>query len=127
MLSAYFNSLETLLTNFDFSSSTIEKEIIDSEKGIFEAKLIFEDGFLDFLEVIQIENNNVFAKIKYRYNFMDKDKNLIFRYDNAAHHKNIKTFPHHKHTPNGVYESEEPNLLLVLREISEHLLKNENS
>ncbi len=37
---------------------------------------------------------------------MDKNKKLIFRYDNVAHHRKISTFPHHKHIKNGVIASE---------------------
>ena len=48
---------------------------------------------------------------------MDKDKNLIFRYDNAGHHPEIATFPHHKHTPNGIEESNEPNMEDIMKEV----------
>ena len=48
---------------------------------------------------------------------MDKEKVLIFRYDNATHHKNIKTYPHHKHLTDSVTESYEVKLFDVLLEI----------
>jgi len=54
---------------------------------------------------------------------MDKDKNLIFRYDDAEHHREIATFPHHKHTPNGVEESNEPNIETIMKEI-ENIIKS---
>ena len=35
---------------------------------------------------------------EYNYSFQwQKDGNLITRWDNAPHHKDIETFPHHKH------------------------------
>lgn len=46
-------------------------------------------------------------------------RELIFRYDNAHHHKNIKTYPHHKHDFDKVKESPEPDLEEVLLEIAQ--------
>jgi len=50
---------------------------------------------------------------------MDDKKVIIFRYDNAEHHKTIKTYHHHKHLKNSVIDSSEPNLFDVLLEIEE--------
>lgn len=46
---------------------------------------------------------------------------MIVRWDNSPHHKNLKSFPHHKHAPE-VEESEETGLEDVLKYI-ENLLK----
>ena len=35
---------------------------------------------------------------KYSYHWEDSDGNLIIRWDNAEHWKNLPTIPHHKHT-----------------------------
>jgi len=61
----------------------------------------------------------------YSYHWQDKDKNLILRWDNAPHYKTLKTFPHHKHTSEGVYESLEINLEDIL-EIIERTLTQKN-
>ena len=53
---------------------------------------------------------------------MDKDGNLIFRYDNAPHH-HISSFPHHKHLPEEIEESKEKGLIEVLKEIEMLVLK----
>lgn len=34
---------------------------------------------------------------RYSYHWQTKNGALICRWDNAPHHKRIKTFPHHKH------------------------------
>ena len=49
---------------------------------------------------------------------MNKEKIIIFRYDNATHHKNIKTYPHHKHLKDSVIESYEMNLFDILLDIA---------
>jgi len=53
-------------------------------------------------------------KVKYKYHYMTLEDKLIFRYDNAKHNPEIKTFPHHIHTCNKVSQSKEPELLNVL-------------
>jgi hypothetical protein len=50
---------------------------------------------------------------------MDPEKRLVFRYDNAAHHKDISTVPFHKHLRDGkVIESTIPEFQEILEEIS---------
>jgi hypothetical protein len=44
------------------------------------------------MEVVDIEQA---GKVKYRYQYMDEARNLLFRYDNAPHHAEIDSFPHH--------------------------------
>lgn len=58
------------------------------------------------------------GKLKYRYQYMDAGQTTLFRYDNAPHHREIGTFPHHKHASDEVRESAEPTLRDILLEIS---------
>ena len=41
----------------------------------------------------------------YSYHWQ-KNENLIIRWDNAPHHKDLANFPHHKHDPNPSPSSE---------------------
>ena len=50
---------------------------------------------------------------------MLNDNSFIFRYDNVPHHPKINTFPHHKHVKDDIVESNEPNMLLILKEIKD--------
>ncbi len=34
---------------------------------------------------------------RYSYYWLDSENNLKIGWDNAPHHKNLETFPHHKH------------------------------
>jgi len=47
-------------------------------------------------------------RLRYSYHYQDASGDLIFRYDNAPHHPEVRTHPHHKHTPHGVEEAEPP-------------------
>jgi hypothetical protein len=48
--------------------------------------------------------------------FLEEDKQA-FRYDNAKHHSEIKSFPHHKHVKSRVVPSAEKSLILDLNNI----------
>jgi hypothetical protein len=92
------------------------------EKGFIRGELVFTDySKLDFAEVKEARKK---GKIKYRYHYMNEDQAMIFRYDNAKHYPNLSTFPHHKHTPSGVVESEAPDIEDVLIEIENFVLRN---
>jgi len=79
--------------------------------------VFFDDTILEFTESITPERE------KYRYQYMDENGSLIFRYDNTPHHKDIKTFPNHKHCRDKVRESERANLKQVIEEIIELLVE----
>jgi hypothetical protein len=66
---------------------------------------------LEFMEYLHEEN-----RFKYRFHLIDRDGEMVFRYDNAPHH-DIATFPHHKHLHSGIAESKEKGLLDVLSEV----------
>jgi len=75
-------------------------------------RLLFIDGsVLEFMEYLQGE-----ARLKYRFHLMNRQGEILFRYDNAPHH-DLSTFPHHKHIPNGIVESKEKGILDILDEV----------
>jgi hypothetical protein len=53
---------------------------------------------------------------------MDSANQMIFRYDNAPHHPEIATFPHHKHLPRGLSESDAPRFADVFGEVEAYVL-----
>lgn len=84
---------------------------------IFRTRLV-----LEFDEIITQERNQI-NKLKYRYHIMDKDKKLIFRYDNVPHFPKIKTHPHHKHIEHSVVESQVSGLIEVIDEVETLIIK----
>ncbi|WP_045221901.1 toxin-antitoxin system TumE family protein [Desulfonatronum thioautotrophicum] len=117
MIFQYFKILEALLSSFTIIKSySINKKIYNLKQGYISGRTVFEnDTILDFVEV---KNTDKKFKIKYRYQYMDDNANLIFRYDNAPHYPQLKSFPHHKHTPSATIEHCEPTLEDVLMEIA---------
>lgn len=90
--------------------------------GYVEGEAVFVNGSrLVFFEFLRRSGTRL-DREKYRYHFMDSRNRLIFRYDNAPHHPQVSTFPHHKHLPGGVVESPAPDIAGVLGEIEEYVL-----
>ena len=55
---------------------------------------------------------------KYRFHYMTDNRQMLFRYDNAPHHPDVSSFPHHKHTSTDEVQSDIPSIKDVLNEIS---------
>lgn len=89
--------------------------------GLLRCRAHFWDGsFLDIYEVVSTEPGYP-LRIHYSYTYVRE--HLVFRYDNAPHHPEVETHPHHKHV--GVAEevlpSKPPTLSSVLTEILSYL------
>jgi len=95
------------------TSKTIQQEIDGNLRiGFIKGFVAFIDGSrLDFTEQLPTE------RCKFRFHFMDNQQNLIVRWDSAPHHKELSTFPFHKHTEKGAEEHRSLTLLQTLEEI----------
>jgi hypothetical protein len=51
---------------------------------------------LEMFELFRIVDGNVEVS-KYSFHWQDKHNHLIKRWDNAAHHPEVSTHPHHVH------------------------------
>jgi hypothetical protein len=91
----------------------------DDYNGVLRVRIIYWDqSFLDIHETVSTELGYP-VRIHYAYTFIQNGIQT-FRYDNAPHHREILTFPHHKHIGLGVrpIPSDQPSLNQVLIEIS---------
>ena len=79
---------------------------------------MIDGSTLQFMELITIKGDKV-IHLKYRFHLMNVNDEIVFRYDNAPHHPEIATYPHHKHVKGGEVprRSEEVGLKEVLLEI----------
>lgn len=118
MIEKYFGQIENLLQNFPIIITyTLTKKIYNHKQGYIRGSISFENGY--YLEFMELKNIDIEGKLKYRYQYMDAERNTIFRYDNAPHHKSLQNFPHHKHQKNDVVASSEPTLEDILFEIAQ--------
>lgn len=117
MINEYFETIGELISTYSSiikSFSRTEKSY-SHQKGVIHGKIIFTNDYsLIFMELVDVVKD---TKNKYSYHFIDDSKRLIFRYDNSEHHPEIPGFPHHRHNPDHIEKSVEPDLENVLNEI----------
>ena len=116
----YFSEIQNLLRRSAFIENiAIKYEAKSKTVGLIHGNIGMVDGStLQFLELIDRKDAEI-IRPKYRFHFMDSADKMIFRYDNAPHHPEVPTYPHHKHIrgeerPN---QSRERGLRDVLSEI----------
>ncbi|MBN2091333.1 hypothetical protein JW964_17105 [candidate division KSB1 bacterium] len=106
-ITKYVDEIRQLLDQTPYIlSKSFEYEDRGGVALLLKGKIIFEDlSELHFREIVSFTTINLFDKIAYSYHFQDKIKTLIFRYDNAEHHPEIPSYPHHKHLPDSNIEN----------------------
>ncbi len=94
-------------------------EILDFKSG--------ESFYFLRVKVVLVDDSQLYIKeyrsldsFLYSYHWQDQNGSMRIRWDNAPHHDDLRTFPHHKHTPQ-LEESMEMNLEDVMKEIKERL------
>ena len=118
LITEYFHNLESeILQCVHVVESNIVKDQRSLHIGLIEGRLVFSDASaLHFIEFVSVKRAT--EVYKYSYHYQDREGVLLFRYDSAPHHREILTFPYHKHIPeNEVIDSIRPTLSEVLDEI----------
>jgi len=94
----YFSEIQNLLRRSAFIENVdVKYEAKSKTVGLIYGNIGMVDGStLQFLELIDRKDNEI-IRPKYRFHFMDSGDKMIFRYDNAPHHPEVPTYPHHKH------------------------------
>ena len=85
--------------------------------GFVRGAIEFTDGSaLHYRELVDLRQP--LRLVMYSYHYQGADGKLIFRYDNAAHHMQVNTFPHHKHIGDkDIVAAQAPGLEAVLLEV----------
>lgn len=123
-IEAYFRRLNETVENCAVALSvnvTYDKR--GTHEGFIRGEIYFRDGsMLQFREFVEVELTN--DRLMYTYHFTDAAGKFVFRYDNTGHHKNIPTYPHHKHegSEQHIVISAAPVLDEVLAEIEKLIL-----
>jgi len=105
-------STDSIVTRFD-----ITREFSNLDEGFIRARVNLINGdWLDFSELVRL--SGTLELISYRYQWLDKDKNPIRRWDNTPHFPQLKNAPHHVHVGEQVFPGSPVNIFLVLNEIA---------
>jgi len=116
----YFSGIERSIRRVKGAeiSNPITSLASDDYNGLLRCRVLFwDESYLDIYEVVSTELGYP-IKVHYAYTYI-ADAKRIFRYDNAPHHPEISTHPHHKHTGERekLYAADEPTLSQILDEI----------
>jgi len=123
MLENYLDVIvHDLVVSFVVSSFQVLKREVGEEDGYIRVKCNLSNGdILEFAEYIQLRKNMIYLET-YSFHWQSADGNLVKRWDNVKHHKEVGTYPYHLHLPNNtVIDSEPMNLKKVLAEIGKVL------
>ena len=122
-MSSITRYLEDIRHLLDQTPYILSKSLAYEDRGgvalLVKGKIIFDNlSELHFREIVSFTFAELPDKIAYSYHYQDEEKVLIFRYDNAEHHPEIPSYPHHKHIlKSNIETSQEISLAEVLFEI----------
>ncbi len=119
----YYSQIEetikccSIVTHF-----SIDFDEIDQHIGYLKGELELIDGtVLHFIEFIKIQGKKA-NRLKYKYHLQSEKGDLIKRWDNVPHHREIDTFPHHMHDKKGVHASSNVDLKSIIDMIIDEMM-----
>jgi hypothetical protein len=114
---------ERLSTDSFVVSFEIIREFANLNEGFIRVRANLTNGdILDLSEFVKQETE--LEIISYRYQWLDKNKRHIRRWDNALHFPKLENFPHHIHiSEDDVISGRPVNIFDVLDEIGKTLTK----
>jgi hypothetical protein len=115
----YFDFVKKLISSNPFvQDSRVIRERIGSVEGFIQITVrLIKEHSLDVFEYYTVAE----GVTKYRYNLMNDQKEVIVRWDNAPHHPELSTHPHHIHVRGKTAESQKPSLSQILLKLSDFL------
>lgn len=123
MLNAHATAIEAAIRGCAIVAAySLNMVQLSPSTGYVEGEVTFVDGSQLILFEFLRRTAAGLGREKYRYHFMDASGQILFRYDDAPHHSEVATFPHHKHLPTGVTDSPALGFAEVLAEVEAHVL-----
>lgn len=120
----YFRKIQEIIANSGIVASTnIEYIKVLEHEGYIRGTLTLVNGSeLILLEYTTISRERPIV-LRYRFQWQASGE-LIARWNNAPHHPEVKTFPHHKHVKDEdkPKPSEVTSLISVLKEIKAEII-----
>lgn len=100
--------------------TTLAEDDLSAEAEI---RLSYQSGHLLYVTLIVDVTYGYPNWALYAFQFQGSDGQTIFRYDNWPHHRELETFPHHKHVgPDERVEAHaQPSLAAIIREVVEYV------
>jgi hypothetical protein len=124
LLTEYLEKLSRIIddcskTGYIFSSE-LNIDIRAENIGLIKATITFTDeSKVPVTEYLDLASKS--EKLSYSYHYQDRNRRLLFRYDNAAHKPSLG-FAHHKHVGDSVSQCKLPDLDTILDEITSDMV-----
>lgn len=120
MIQKFVEDIEkTIASSSIVLSSNIQKYFGPALETVYlKGHLLIIDSSILEIGIFATKSRNTLSIDKYRLHYMNSTGQMLFRYDNAPHHPEIDSYPHHKHTPDKIMPSSMPSLKDILNEIS---------
>ncbi|RJQ16714.1 MAG: hypothetical protein C4560_09185 [Nitrospiraceae bacterium] len=120
VLAAYLERVErAILQCHNAYVERYTEEILTSDRASIRIRIRFEQGhLLEINEAVVIVDNKLVA-LDYRYHCQDEQNRLVFRYDSTPHFPYLPNSPYHKHLPDKVIASDQPDIEQVVQEAME--------
>ncbi len=113
------NIEKTVASSSVILSSSIQKHFGPALDTVYlKGQLLMVDSSILEIAIFATESQNTLSIDKYRFHYRGTAGQMLFRYDNASHHPEIDSYPHHKHIPDKTIPSTMPSLKDILNEIS---------
>jgi len=96
--SDYLNAIKAFIVlTPEITRWEIIREEAQGDVGLFRYRLTWSDGsLLEMFELFAVEDQTICVQ-KYSFHWQTRNGGLIKRWDNAAHHPEVKTHLHHIH------------------------------
>jgi len=120
VIQRYVENIEkTVASSSIVLSSNVQKHFGPALETVYlKGHLLIIDSSILEIAIFATESRKTLFIEKYRLNYMSSSGQMLFRYDNAPHHPEIDTYPHHKHTSDKIVPSTIRSLKDILNEIS---------
>jgi hypothetical protein len=98
MINEYLRHLEFQLANSPYvdTLTVLEQEVGRVGGHIRLRGMLINGDIFEISEYVRVVQNHM-EVVRYNYHWQDSSNRLIRRWDNARHHLQIRTFPHHVH------------------------------
>jgi len=111
-----YHIVSALRKSDSIESVHILEFVDESSVRLLKVKAGVTDGTLLYITEVHTSDYQ-----KYSYHWQKTGGELIIRWDNKPHWRNIETFPHHKHQGDSVLASERIDIHEVLKVIQDRL------
>ena len=114
-MTKYLGDIEAAIRKLkDVYVEYYEEEIMTANRVNLRIRLRFTNGHLLELNEAVIGEEGTLRFLGYRY--QDGQNNIVFRYDNTPHFRELDHFPHHKHLSDKVVGTTKPSMLKAIDE-----------